>query len=61
MYKNDERYILIIKDNGIGLPKQLDIQNVETLGMQLVQSLVQQISSTLVLERESGTSYKITF
>lgn len=52
---------LTIKDNGVGLPDDLDLQNAETLGMQLITSLVNQISGTLEVKREEGTTFVINF
>lgn len=60
--KTDENYVyLTIADNGKGLPKNLDFRNTESLGLQLVTTLVEQINGTIELEKTKGTSYKITF
>ena len=37
-----EQMELIVADNGIGLPENIDIQKPETLGLQLVKSLTEQ-------------------
>ncbi len=58
---NDNCYKLIFKDNGIGLPKDFDINSSESLGLQLVTSLVEQINGTITAENISGTQYEITF
>jgi len=53
---------LIIKDNGVGLPSEVDFQNTETLGLQLVISLIEQINGTIeLLKEKKGTGYLITF
>jgi len=52
---------LTISDNGLGFPKDLDFQNTESLGMQLVVTLTNQIDGTLELDRSGGTTFKITF
>src|SRR5690606_31285503 len=45
--KTDENYVyLTIADNGKGLPKNLDFRNTESLGLQLVTTLVEQINGT---------------
>lgn len=54
-------YYLEIGDDGIGLPNGIDIENTETLGLQLVCSLVEQINGTLKLKDENGTRYLIIF
>jgi len=52
---------LVIGDNGIGLPKDLDIENTDTLGLQLVLTLIDQLDATVVILREGGTKFLITF
>jgi PAS domain S-box-containing protein len=52
---------LVITDNGIGIPKNIDFSNTRSLGMQLVNDLVRQIEGHVDLKREHGTSFQITF
>ena len=52
---------LTITDNGIGLPKDIDIDNTETLGLQLVKSLVNQIEGKIELDQTHGTEFKIIY
>jgi len=59
--RTGEHYILIVKDDGVGLPKKIVLDTIETLGLQLVNSLVAQIQGTLTLQRENGTEYRIEF
>ena len=59
--KQKNTYYLEIGDDGIGLPNGIDIENTETLGLQLVCSLVEQINGTLKLKDEKGTRYLIIF
>ncbi|MDP3486258.1 MAG: PAS domain S-box protein [Methanobacteriaceae archaeon] len=56
-----DRMQLTIRDDGIGLPEDIDIENTETLGFQLVNSLVSQIDGKIELDRINGTEFKITF
>ncbi|TRZ90889.1 MAG: GAF domain-containing protein [Methanosarcinales archaeon] len=59
-----ERFTLIVSDNGVGFPKDLDFRNTETLGLQLVITLVKQLKGTIELDSppgRSGTEFKITF
>ncbi len=39
--------LLVVGDNGIGLPEGLDIGNAESLGLQLVNTLVRQLKGTI--------------
>jgi two-component sensor histidine kinase len=52
---------ICIEDNGIGLPKGFKIDEADSLGLQLVHTLLEQIEGTLVLKVEKGTKYFITF
>jgi PAS domain S-box-containing protein len=56
-----EQFTLVFADNGIGFPEGLDIRNPRSLGLQLVNALVNQIEGSLELEREKGTKFKIKF
>ena len=57
----DKTCTMNIKDNGIGLPEGLDIYNTDTLGMQIVTSLCQQIEASLEVSNDGGASFIITF
>ncbi len=57
----DDKFTLIVKDNGIGFPKDLDFRETESLGMQLVIMLVEQLEGTIELDKSKGTNFKITF
>jgi len=52
---------LRIGDNGKGLPKSIDYRNTESLGLQLVVTLTDQLSGTIELDTEKGTNYTIIF
>ncbi len=55
------KFVLAVQDDGIGFPENLDFRKSETLGMQIVTMLVQQLDATIELEREEGTTFKIVF
>jgi len=59
--QNNGFYHLTIKDNGKGLPVKFDINNISTLGMQLIKNLVSQINGNMEIQNGSGTSYSIQF
>jgi two-component sensor histidine kinase len=55
-------FTLIVADNGRGFPPDIDFQNTESLGMQLVNTLVNQLDGTIELRSHNkGTEFKITF
>jgi len=61
MNKNKEgNYVLIVEDNGIGFPSNVDFKNTSSLGLQLVNVLTIQIHGTIELSREKGTRFTIT-
>ena len=62
MYQDKENiYNLSIADNGIGFPEDLDFRNTDSLGLQLVNSLVEQIEGHLELKTNNGTEFDISF
>ena len=72
----DDHCELMVSDNGIGFPKDLDLRTSETMGLELVCTLVDQLEGTIELGRgtsadgagassapgeRSGTSFRIAF
>lgn len=55
------RVLLIIADDGVGIPDALDINNVESLGLRLVSLLSQQLEGTLAIHRRDPTRFTIEF
>ncbi len=53
--------ILRVSDNGAGFPAGVDFRNTESLGLQLVTTLVDQLDGTIELDQEGGARFKITF
>jgi PAS domain S-box-containing protein len=53
---------LIVKDNGIGLSENIDIQKTESLGLHLIQILAEdQLGGKISLSRNRGTKFQIRF
>ena len=50
-----------VGDNGIGIPEKIDIKNTQTLGLQLIDTLIEQINGTFKLIRKNGTIFSIEF
>lgn len=55
------RYTLTVSDDGIGIPEKVDIEKPETLGLQLVNLLVDQLDGEIELKRDKGTEFTIWF
>ncbi|GAB4423262.1 MAG: hypothetical protein Kow0031_01690 [Anaerolineae bacterium] len=51
---------MTVADTGIGLPVNTSPETSSTLGLQLVNGLVQQVNGRLEVQRDSGTRYQIT-
>ena len=54
-------FTLIISDNGVGIPESFDIEDLDSLGMQLINTLVDQLDGELELKSNSGTEFAIRF
>ena len=62
MHSNSsKKYKLIVKDDGVGFPQDIDFRNTESLGLQLVTSLTDQLGGEIELERNGTTKFEITF
>jgi len=53
--------VLGVTDDGVGFPEGLDFRKTETLGMQIISTLVEQIDGRLELNREKGTAFRLEF
>ncbi|AKB63984.1 sensory transduction histidine kinase [Methanosarcina mazei S-6] len=53
--------ILIVSDNGIGIPEDFNLEDSSSLGLQLVKILVDQLEGQIELNRDSGTEFTIRF
>ena len=58
---HNREFSLIVSDNGIGFPGNIDFRNTESLGLQLVNTLTGQLGGTIELDRSSGTAFRIIF
>ncbi|MBI5741174.1 MAG: PAS domain S-box protein [Nitrospirae bacterium] len=62
----DERIIAwhntVFRDNGIGMPEDVDYKNTDSLGMRLVKALAEnQLQGAMELIRGEGTCFRIRF
>ncbi len=53
--------VLTVSDSGTGFPENVDFRNSPSLGLTLVNSLVQQLDGTIELDRSAGTRFTIRF
>ncbi len=59
--QEDQRYLLTIQDDGIGLPPGVTPATTASLGMRLVKTLAGQLHGTVEIERKNGTIVTIRF
>lgn len=52
---------LTVADNGVGLPKDFNIDNIDSLGLELVKNLVEQLEGNLEINNTAGSEFKIIF
>lgn len=58
---SDEDFTLVIGDNGVGLPAEVNLKSDGTIGIQIAVMLVEQLNGQVELKREAGTQYEIRF
>ncbi|HYG52859.1 MAG TPA: PAS domain S-box protein [Flavobacteriales bacterium] len=52
---------ITVADNGVGLPKGFDVNKTNTLGLQLVSTLTEQLDGKLTVMNDNGARFTITF
>jgi two-component sensor histidine kinase len=57
----EHTFQMVVKDNGVGIPEDLDIGNAKSMGLQIVTILVNQLEGSMEVQREGGTTVKIVF
>ena len=61
LYQQKSTIHLNIFDDGVGLPFNFHEKKTETLGLQLVETLIEQLDGDLDVQNENGTKYFIKF
>jgi two-component sensor histidine kinase len=54
-------FSLSVSDNGCGFPPGINFRQTESLGLQLVRVLTEQIGGSIELDSTAGTKFLITF
>ncbi|MEW5815720.1 MAG: histidine kinase N-terminal 7TM domain-containing protein [Spirochaetota bacterium] len=55
------KFALTVRDDGIGLPGDLDLQSTETFGLRIVTILTRQLGGSIEIDRNKGTLFSVTF
>ncbi|MHB8095404.1 MAG: PAS domain S-box protein [Candidatus Aminicenantales bacterium] len=58
---DENTYQLTVRDDGIGLPPGFDLNGTGSFGMQVVQTLVQQLNGDIMLGAGKGASFEVRF
>ena len=53
--------VLIVKDNGIGMPEVSGLEEKRSMGLKLTRSLLKQLKGTMEMDLIIGTKFRITF
>jgi PAS domain S-box-containing protein len=62
MDQEDSTYTLVVSDNGVGLPKNIDWREANSLGLRLVRMLGEhQLGGEIELDKSRGTRFMIRF
>ena len=57
----DQEITLTVQDDGVGFPPEMDYQNSDNMGWQLICLFAEQLEAKLDVNHELGTSVKLTF
>lgn len=55
----DEDMVIKVSDNGVGIPSHISIETVDSFGLQLVKTFVEQSEGSIKLEGDGGTKFII--
>jgi PAS domain S-box-containing protein len=59
--RRPERLLLVVADDGVGLPRSIDARDNGSLGLELVRTLAEQLDGDLQIEERSGTAFRLEF
>lgn len=58
---SEDDFELVVSDNGVGFPESVDFRKVDSLGLLLVNNLINQLDGTIELDQSQGTKFTIRF
>ncbi|MGC9311911.1 MAG: sensor histidine kinase [Sediminispirochaetaceae bacterium] len=61
LHRSPKALVLSLRDNGVGLPENFDVDEMKTLGMKLIHSLVAQLDGEIRFSSRRGTECVVTF
>jgi PAS domain S-box-containing protein len=57
----DDRFVLTVSDDGVGMPPEVELESTRTLGLRIVAALTHQLHGDIVIVRDHGTRFRIAF
>jgi PAS domain S-box-containing protein len=57
----NKSFEMVVRDNGIGLPKDIEVKKAESLGLKLITILTEQLNGQLSINIKDGTEFIIGF
>jgi len=60
-HREEKTVVIIVADDGVGLPESVSFKKSTGFGLGLVNLLVEQIDGDISVERNNGTKYRLTF
>ena len=60
-HSGKDTYVLMIKDNGIGIPYGFNLLQTDSLGMKIVNTLTGQLGGSLSVRNDNGTEITVRF
>jgi len=58
----NDKVSIIVEDDGIGIPEEIDVYKTDTMGLKLVRNLVlEQLKGSITVKRDNGTKFFIEF
>jgi len=61
LIKENNKLFFNVSDNGVGLPDDFNVENTDTLGLQLVYTLISQLDGDIKVINENGTTFLFNF
>jgi PAS domain S-box-containing protein len=59
--QENDTVTLTVSDDGVGIPKDVDLEHVRSFGLRIASTLAKQLEGTITLTRKNGTTFSIVF
>ena len=58
--RTDDALVISVRDNGVGVPENVECHRPKSLGLEIVRTLTRQLSGTLSLQRGVQTTFQLS-